>query len=50
MTREELTAVRDVLDALLRCPDYVRELLTQWIAPETQWLAPEARSKNGPFL
>ena len=46
MTRQELTAVRDVLDALLRCPDHVRELLTQWIAPETRWLAPEARSKE----
>lgn len=33
MTREELAAVRDVIDALLRCPDHVRELLTQWIAP-----------------
>jgi hypothetical protein len=33
MNREELVAVRDVIDALLRCPDHVRELLTQWIAP-----------------
>ena len=46
MTREELAAVRDVIDALLRCPDHVRELLTQWIAPQAQWLAPEARSKE----
>jgi hypothetical protein len=46
MTREELVAVRDVIDALLRCPDDVRELLTQWIAPQTRWLAPEARSKE----
>ena len=46
MTRQELTAVRDVIDALLRCPDHVRELLTQWIAPQTRWLAPEARSKE----
>jgi hypothetical protein len=36
MTREELAAVRDVIDALLRCPDHVRELLTQWIAPEAR--------------
>ena len=33
MNRDELTALRDVIDALLRCPDHVRELLTQWIAP-----------------
>ena len=46
MTRQELTAVRDVIDALLRCPDHVRELLTQWIAPEARWLAPQARSKE----
>src|SRR5580704_11234885 len=46
MTREELAAVRDVIDALLRCPDHVRELLTQWIAPQARWLAPEARSKE----
>jgi hypothetical protein len=46
MTRQELTAVRDVIDALLRCPDHVRELLTQWIAPQARWLAPEARSKK----
>ena len=46
MTREELVAVRDVIDALLRCPDHVRELLTQWIAPQARWLAPEARSKE----
>jgi hypothetical protein len=46
MTRQELTAVRDVIDALLRCPDHVRELLTQWIAPQARWLAPEARSKE----
>jgi hypothetical protein len=46
MTREELAAVRDVIDALLRCPDHVRELLTQWIAPQNRWLAPEARSKE----
>jgi hypothetical protein len=36
MTREELAAVRDVIDALLRCPDHVRELLTQWIAPQAR--------------
>ena len=36
MTREELTALRDVVDALLRCPDHVRELLRQWIAPEAR--------------
>ena len=46
MTREELAAVRDVIDALLRCPDHVRELLTQGIAPQARWLAPEARSKE----
>jgi hypothetical protein len=46
MTREELAAVRDVIDALLRCPDHVRELLTQWIAPQARWLAPQARSKE----
>jgi hypothetical protein len=46
MTREELAAVRDVIDALLRCPDHVRELLTRWIAPQARWLAPEARSKE----
>ena len=46
MTREELAAVRDVIDALLRCPDPVRELLTQWIAPQARWLAPQARSKE----
>ena len=46
MTRQELTAVRDIIDALLRCPDHVRELLTQWIAPQARWLAPEARSKE----
>jgi hypothetical protein len=46
MTRQELTAVREVIDALLRCPDHVRELLTQWIAPQARWLAPEARSKE----
>jgi hypothetical protein len=39
VNRQELAAVRDVIDALLRCPDHVRELLTQW-------LAPEARSKE----
>jgi hypothetical protein len=46
MNREDLVAVRDVIDALLRCPDHVRELLTQWIAPQARWLAPEARSKE----
>jgi hypothetical protein len=46
MTREELVAMRDVIDALLRCPDHVRELLTQWIAPEARRLAPEARSRE----
>jgi hypothetical protein len=46
MTREELVAVRDVIDALLKCPDDVRELLTQWIAPQARWLAPEARPKG----
>jgi len=46
MTREELVAVRDVIDALLRCPDHVRELLTQWIAPQAIGLPPVARSKR----
>ena len=50
MTRQELTAVRDVLDALLRCPDHVRELLTQWIAPETDGSRRKPDQKNGPFL
>lgn len=34
MNREELVALRDVLDALLRCPDHVRELLVRWLTPE----------------
>ena len=35
MTREELAALRDVIDMTLALPDSVRELLAQWLAPET---------------
>ncbi|HWY80810.1 MAG TPA: winged helix-turn-helix domain-containing protein [Roseiarcus sp.] len=33
MTRQELTALRDAIDVLLRCPDAIREQLLRWFAP-----------------
>jgi hypothetical protein len=34
MDREELAALRDAIDVLLRCPDSVREQLMKWFSPK----------------
>jgi hypothetical protein len=33
VTREELVALRDVIDLTLALPDSIREMLAQWLAP-----------------
>ncbi len=35
MNRDELAALRDAIDLTLALPDSIRELLAQWLAPET---------------
>lgn len=35
MTREELVQLRDAIDMTLALPDSLREMLAQWLAPET---------------
>ena len=34
MDREQLTALRDATDLLLKCPDDVREQLMKWFSPQ----------------
>jgi hypothetical protein len=34
MDRDELAALRDAIDVLLKCPDRVREQLMRWFSPE----------------
>jgi hypothetical protein len=45
--REELAALRDAIDVLLRCPDAIREQLVRWFAPEAA--KPNGRDHDPPL-
>jgi MarR family len=47
MDREELTALRDAIDLLLKCPDRVRAELVRWFTPEAA--KPNGRDHDPPL-